>query len=134
MLSWLKFIPDVLGLVATPIKGYIEAKKLDQESSIRIKEAKTNATIAYLAKDQDHSIDWDEQNAKNAATSWKDEFWTIVLAIPAVLCFIPGGATYVADGFAVLKETPEWYQYALLVAISAAFGWSKLMQWKKGKE
>lgn len=132
-MSWLKFIPDVFGLIASPIKGWVDRKAKQQEHSQMIEEAQVKAKIRRLDKDQDHSIDWDTQNAQNAANSWKDEYWTIVLSIPAVMCFIPGMAKYVEQGFTVLKDTPEWYQYALLVAIAAAFGWSKLMQWKKEK-
>jgi hypothetical protein len=131
-MNWLKLIPDALGLIAAPVKGWVDRKKKQQEHEQLIEEAKVQSTLRRIEKDQDHAIDWDTQNAKNAATSWKDEFWTIVLSIPAILCFVPGCAQYVKEGFDVLRDTPEWYQYALLVAISAAFGWSKLMSWKKG--
>ena len=54
--------------------------------------------------------------------SWKDEFITIVILIPAILAFIPGMGTYVEQGFAVLTTTPEWYQWIFMAVVSAGIG------------
>ena len=132
-MGWLKFIPDVLGLIASPLKGWVERKKMKQEHGQLIESARVNATIRRLDKDQQADIGWDIQNTKNAQTSWKDEFWTIVLSIPLVMCFIPGTVEYVRKGFEVLAETPEWYRYAVLTAIAAAFGMRQLAKLKGDK-
>jgi hypothetical protein len=78
--------------------------------------------------------------ADASAHSWKDEFWTIVLAIPVFMV----GYAIVADdltiisrveqGFAALSQLPEWYQYLLFICISSSFGIkgvSKLMSLRK---
>ena len=75
-----------------------------------------------------------------SATSWKDEFWTIILAIPI---FMVGYAIIASDmtvvervqkAISTLNELPEWYQYLLFIAISSSFGIkgaSKLMGMRK---
>lgn len=65
---------------------------------------------------------WEEIHAKGSQGSWKDEFWTIVFAIPLMLCFIPGMDVYISAGFTVLKETPEWYRYSVGVLVAASVG------------
>ena len=84
--------------------------------------------------------DWEAKMADASAHSWKDEFWTIILAIPV---FMVGYAIVVDDlsvidrveqGFAALSNLPEWYQYLLFIAISSSFGIkgvSKLMSLRK---
>ena len=37
--------------------------------------------------------------AENSKTSWKDEFFVIVLSIPLILAFIPGAEGIVDRGF-----------------------------------
>lgn len=54
--------------------------------------------------------------------SWKDEYWTIVLSIPAIACFFPAAAPHVREGFRVLETMPQFYQYWLGICILTAFG------------
>ena len=87
-----------------------------------------------------NGAEWESKMADASASSWKDEFWTIVLAVPI---FMVGYAIVVNDmsvihrveqAFAALNNLPEWYQYLLFVAISASFGIkgaSKLMGMRK---
>jgi hypothetical protein len=75
---------------------------------------------------QSAEIDWDIQAMKNSETSWKDEFWTIVLALPLILMFIPGMDSVMTNGFAALDSAPDYYKAAVGVAIAASFGMRKL--------
>ena len=100
------------------------------------KQAKHEAKMNVIQND----ADWETKMADASGQSWKDEFWTIVLAIPI---FMVGYAIVVGDmtvidrvkqAFSALNELPEWYQYLLFVAISASFGIkgaSKLMNMRK---
>lgn len=91
--------------------------------------ARNEAAIAITRARVDHEITWDTQQARNAETSWKDEFWTIILAIPLVLCFIPGMVPFVREGFEVMRDVvPDWYIAAVSVAIAAAFGWNRTVR------
>lgn len=87
-----------------------------------------------IAQADSYEAAWNLANAQAAATSWKDEFWTIVLSIPLVMAFIPFMVPYVVKGFAALEQTPQWYRYFVGVAISAAFGFqqaNKVWSWIK---
>jgi hypothetical protein len=98
--------------------------------------AKHEAKMNVIQND----ADWEAKMADASGNSWKDEFWTIVLAVPI---FMVGYAIVVDDmtvihrveqAFAALNDLPEWYQYLLFVAISASFGIkgaSKLMNMRK---
>jgi len=75
-----------------------------------------------------NDADWEAKMASASADSWKDEFWTIILAAPI---FFVGYAIAIDDltvidrvkaGFEALSELPEYYQYLLFIAISASFG------------
>ena len=120
-------------LIAEPIKNWQRRKQARIESDLRINEAKTEAKIERLKTGQQADIAW--ENTSITQSGWKDEWFTVVLSIPAILCFIPGMAEYVQAGFNALRDTPEWYQWAFLVAIGSSFGYRKIadfMALKKG--
>ena len=70
----------------------------------------------------EHSASWDEIAQTNSSTSWKDEYLTLLISIPLIMCFIPGAVPYVREGFAVLDTMPTWYQYTFSVIVAASFG------------
>jgi len=88
-----------------------------------IKQAKHNAELTRLGKQQDADNQWNAAMANATATSWKDEYWTVLLSIPLVMLFIPlpDVQQIAIDGFNALAGTPEWYRWALGTAIAAAF-------------
>lgn len=100
------------------------------------KQAKHQAKMSVIKND----ADWESKMVDASANSWKDEFWTCILAIPI---FMVGYAIIMNDmsvvdrvqkAFATLNELPEWYQYLLFIAISSSFGIkgaSKLMGMRK---
>lgn len=105
-------ISKVIGAVTNQLEGWAERKRIRTAAKIELEHKRATATI-----------DWDLEQVKASKTSWKDEFWTILLAIPMVLAFIPGMADYVKEGFTVLKDdTPDWYKVGVAIAISASFG------------
>lgn len=65
---------------------------------------------------------WDEIQAQNSATSWKDEWLTILFSIPLIFAFIPPLVPVVYDGFAALAFMPDWYVTTLGVIVAASFG------------
>ena len=75
-----------------------------------------------------NNADWESKMADASANSWKDEFWTLVLALPI---FMIGYSIIVDDpsiiertklAFQALDELPDYYQYLLFICISASFG------------
>ncbi len=126
----------VKGLIS-PVTNYFMAnqkrKAAKLTSDLIINEAKTNATIDKIKTGQCADIAW--ENTQITQSGWKDEYWTIVLSVPAILCFIPGMVEYVRSGFDVLGGMPGWYQWMLGIAVGAAFGYRKIadfMSLKKG--
>ena len=87
-----------------------------------------------------NGAEWETKMAEASSQSYKDEFWTIVLAAPI---FMIGYAIAMNDvaviervdmAFKALDTLPEWYQYLLFLAVSASFGIrgaDKLMKLRK---
>jgi hypothetical protein len=120
---------QLIGPVTNLVGGYFKNKAEE-------KQAKHQAKMSVIQND----ADWESKMADASASSWKDEFWTVVLAIPV---FMVGYAIAVNDitvidrvalGFEALSGLPEWYQYLLFIAISSSFGIrgvGKLMELRK---
>lgn len=126
-------IQAVLSPVTDIVKGWQARKTQRLESDLKIAEAQTNAKIRILETGQQADIAWENLSIQNSG--WKDEWFTIVLSIPAVMCFVPGWDGYVFKGFESLKNCPEWYQWGLMIAIASSFGYRKFadfMALKKG--
>ena len=117
----------LVGDIFGTIKDGIQQKR-ELKHAIALKQQE------LIATQQTADINWDQLMAKGSQSSWKDEWWTIVLSIPAIMAFVPAWAPYVEEGFRVLAEVPDWYKAALGVAISAAFGVSKFQQVMRGKK
>jgi hypothetical protein len=119
----------LIGPITNLVGGYMKNKAEE-------KQAKHQAKINVIQND----ANWEQTMAAASGSSWKDEFWTIVLAIPIFMVgyAIAANDTTVIErvqlGFVALSELPEWYQYLLFIAISSSFGIrgvSKLMDLKK---
>lgn len=54
--------------------------------------------------------------------SWKDELWTLVLAMPCVLAFTPWTHDIAREGFRILALAPGWYYVTLGACVAFAFG------------
>jgi hypothetical protein len=119
----------LLGPIADLGKTYLNNKAEEKQA---IHTAKLNVI--------QNDADWEAKMADASASSWKDEFWTIILAIPIFMvgyAIVAGDMTVVErvqQAFVTLNDLPEWYQYLLFIAISSSFGIkgaSKLMGMRK---
>ena len=108
-------IGEIIGGLFSLGKGWLEGKQKKQQA--------TQEKEMEIIK---NAGSWDEIQAKNSSSSWKDEYLTIVLSIPLIMCFIPSLAPYVEQGFEALRGTPEWYQYLLGVMVAASYGIKKV--------
>lgn len=118
-------IPIVSGIIeffTTWAKNKAELSKVKAEGAILVATTQAKAEATVLIKRAESVADWELAQANASAESWKDEFWTVVLAIPATLAFIPFMSPYIEAGFYALATMPEWYMWALLASISASFG------------
>ena len=91
-----------------------------------LKKAELEARASAIRQAGDQEGAWEKMAADNARSSWLDEFWTVVLAIPLILSFIPYVQPFVVRGFDALADVPEWYRWAVLASISFAFARRKL--------
>lgn len=108
------------------IKGKAEEKKAIQQRKLQAIQ---------------NDSEWESKMADATANSWKDEFWSIILAAPimAVMYSVamddPAIIDRVMRGFEALDTLPEWFTYLLFISVSASFGLKsadKLMSIKKG--
>lgn len=84
-------------------------------------QAKVEAAASLAASD----ANWETVMANK--NNWMDDYWTIVLSIPLVLVFFPAMQEHVKEGFdALAVSVPEWYVWAVLASISAAFARRKM--------
>jgi hypothetical protein len=120
---------SLIGPVANLAGGFLKNKAEE-------KQAKHEAKMKVIQNDGD----WESKMADASASSWKDEFWTIVLSVPifmigySIVVGDPEIVNRVEDGFVALSGLPEWYQMLLFIAISSSFGIkgvSKLMSLRK---
>jgi len=127
------FIKGLISPATEIIKGWQARKAAKLEGDLAITAARTTSIVHRLETKQDGDIAW--ENLSIDKSGWKDEYFTIILSLPAVLCFVPGMVGYVVDGFSALHTCPEWYQWALMVAVASAFGYKRIadfMSLKKG--
>ena len=126
----------LIGLISPAkevISGWQKRKSAKLDSDLRINEARTQGKIKRLETGQELDAKWEHLSIQNQG--WKDEYWTIILSIPCILCFFPGMVQYVKAGFEALQACPQWYKWCLLVAVGSSFGYRKLcdfLNFKKG--
>ncbi len=108
-------IAKLLAGLVSPVTNYL-SKRNDNKTAIikqkvqRVMDADTEeaALAIVMVGGMQHSL--------------KDEYWTIVLSIPAIACFFPAAAPHIEQGFVVLTTMPEFYQYWLGICVLTAFG------------
>jgi hypothetical protein len=103
-------IPLISGVFSL-VESWLDGKKQKQA-------AKDQREIAIVSRESS----WEEIMANGSTSSWKDEWFSILLSIPLVLAFWPGMNDVVQKGFANLAATPDWYVMMLSVAVAASFG------------
>ena len=111
-----------IGPIAELAGGWLNAKTQKQAADAKLKLTEAEAKAKILLSKETSVADWERMMAQGSQSSWKDEWFVIVLPIPLVLAFIPGTDGWVDKGFEQLSKAPDWYFYSLGIAISASFG------------
>ena len=111
-------IGPITQLAGTWLEGKVETKKAQTASKV----ATAKAEAVIMEKKATGEIDWDLEAIKGAQNSWKDEWLVILFSIPLILAFVPNMELVVLNGFEVLEQMPEWYQYSLGVIVASSFG------------
>ena len=131
---WQMFITPIIKGGLDIIKNWQRKKLVKQEGQMEIAKAKTGATIKRLQTREEGDIAW--ENTALAGAGIKDEILMVVILAPMVMCFIPGMAPYVREGFEAMKESlPKYWEYAFYCLIATSFGirkWTDFMSIRKG--
>jgi hypothetical protein len=122
------FLTPLIGLASTWFEGQTKKSAAKADAEVALK----NAEAEVYKRRATGELDWDLAAMSNTDRSWKDEYLTIVLSIPLIMCFVPGAEELVKNGFARLNEVPDWYKASFAVVVSASFGVRNLMKlWKR---
>tara|TARA_S200002703_G_C3756852_1_gene232895 strand:- start:696 stop:1043 length:348 start_codon:yes stop_codon:yes gene_type:complete len=113
---WQAILGPVGNIVTTFLKNKAAEKQAIHESKLRQISADSN---------------WEEQQAAASQSSWKDEWFAIILSLPLIGAFIPSMVPYVQEGFIVLSSMPDYYKGFLAAAIAASFGIKSVSAWGK---
>jgi len=110
---WASLIAPIAELLGTILKNKKDESLAKHEAKLEI--IKNTAS-------------WEQLMANASATSWKDEWFTVLLSAPIVV--LVWGISMddvtviqrIGFAFTELDKLPDWYQYLLFMAVSASFG------------
>lgn len=106
-------IGDLINMGSTWIQGKNERLKIKEQAKAKAAQSKV-----------EHKEAW--ELAALTGAGWRDDYLTLLISIPLIACFVPGGAQWVVDGFNSLHKTPDWYPSLLMVVFGATFGRKEL--------
>jgi len=106
------------------VKHNLEKKKIVRAAEI---EAAKTVDVAKIQAE----IDWDLKMADASASSWKDEWLTLVFSGIMVAHFIPQSQPYMQKGWEMLSIAPDMFWYIVLAIVSGSFGINAMTKFKK---
>jgi len=109
-------------------KAKIEAQKIIIQAEADTKKAIALSKVKMAENGQMIDANLDEIAMKQMASSWKDEFIMFIFYIPVILAFIPVTQQYALEGFEVMKQMPDWYQYSIIGILVVTFGMRGLLK------
>jgi len=115
-------IQALIGPVANLAGTWLQGKAEEKKAITGAKVAKAKAEATIMEKKATGEIDWDLKMADASASSWKDEWLTILFSVPLVLAFCGEWGREIVSGFTALDTMPEYYRYTLGIIVSASFG------------
>ena len=115
-------IGQLIGPVTNLASSWLQGKADKATANAKLKLVEAESKAAILMSKETSTADWERIMAESTKNSWKDEFITIVVMIPVILCFVPGLENVVKNGFDRLAELPEWYTWLVFAVCSAAIG------------
>lgn len=118
-------IQMLLGPIAEVAKTWIGGKVAVSQANADAKLETTKAKAEVMKRVAAGELDWNQTMAEASASSWKDEWLTILVSIPLILAFT-GNEDVVMRGFAALETMPDFYKTAVGVVFAASFGVQQL--------
>lgn len=127
---WDKLLKNITDPVVAYFNTRQEIKSKEKMRKIELQDALHQRQIDLIKEGLHADMNWEMEFAKQASSSWKDEYTLLVVSIPAILSFVPGGAEVVKSGFGALSETPIWYQGLLISMFLATVG---IRYWRRSQ-
>jgi hypothetical protein len=122
----LDWIGGLIKVIPEQVGGYFRERQAQKSAEnlrkMEFDDALHKRKLALIEQGLTADMNWEVEFAKQAATSWKDEYTLIVVSIPLVMAFIPGLAAYVKLGFEAFAGTPLWYQVMVQSIFYATYG------------
>lgn len=123
MIGLRDILGSALGIAGDWLEGRRERANARLQADIEIERRRGTA-----------EIDWDNIHAQNSLSSWKDEWFTVMLSLPIIGIFIPPLRDSVAQSFVYLENNvPDWYLAYFGLAVAAAFGYRNIIQPRLGR-
>jgi hypothetical protein len=122
----------VLGPIAEIAKDYMQGRREAKAQKAQVDQALQEKRLEIISKSEDYAQAFRLAQVQNAG--WRPGYWTVTLSIPVVMAFVPKLSPYVLEGFRVLEQTPDYFQYFLGIAVTSAFGYQvadKAYEWWK---
>lgn len=117
-----KILGGPVAALAEIFKRRMEIKAEARAQERQIKAALAERQVELIKQGLTADMNWEMEFAKQASSSWKDEFVLLVLSVPLVLCFVPSLTPYARAGFEALAQTPDWYRWLVTVIFCAIYG------------
>jgi hypothetical protein len=115
-------IEGVTGPVATYVTRRMELKAQEHQNKLEYLKAQGDRSAKLISEGLACDATWELESLRAHSAGWKDELVLLVLTTPLVLCFIPGTAPYVLQGFNILAQTPDWFRWLVFIIFSAIYG------------
>ena len=115
-------ITNILTAIVAPVTSLIDGIGKRKVKKLEIESAKHIKTLEGIQESNASAFIADIKRTEDLSTSWKDEYITIVMSAPAILCFFPLGAEIVSEGFLALSLAPTWYQNLLVMVFTVGAG------------
>lgn len=106
--------------------------QIELEAEGVVKKAAAEAKAKAMTTRMEGDIAWENIWATGAQSSWKDEWWTIILATPYVLNLVPAvvgtfsdpthAQTVINLAFKAMDTIPEYWNWMTGLSVGASFG------------
>lgn len=132
MIPW-SLIGDGLKFVFGGIVDSIKQKRVidqrEKASEHNLQLAIVQAKITKAQKDGE----WEVAAVKNSG--WKDDAMFVIVMAPLILCFVPGMAPYIWQGFKALENAlPEWWRWMVMATVGVSYGLKPFTKFKNLKK
>ena len=117
-----------IGLLKSAVGGWFEHKQAKTEKKRQVELATIDANASA-----------DTAASSGMASSWKDEYLTVLFSVPLIVVFHasvwgdPEDIERVKQAFAAMQELPEWYMWSIVGIVIGTFGLRGLAKMLPGK-